>query len=474
MSRPLIDGLKQYINEKNVRLHMPGHKGRDMEELLKLIPEIDLTEVPGVDNLHNPQSIIKEAEQNAATVFGAKKTFFSVNGTTSGIYASILSQTAEGDKVIVQRDCHKSVYQALVFGKLNPEYIYPVYDADNNILLGLDLSDIEDKINNDKDITAVIVTYPSYYGVCSDLEEIASIVHSHGKILIVDEAHGSHLSFHKSLPSSALELGADIVIQSTHKTLPAFTQSSMVHVGTDRVDIEKLKTQMSIFQTTSPSYMLMASLDFATDFAERLGEERLDGILNKISEITDSLNKLENVKIYNSDAMTYKSQEFDPTKFLFRINGITGKRLEAILRSDYNIQLEMSDYYYGLALITMSDRLEDLERLKQAVEDIASSNKYINGYPESIKDIRIINPKIIIPIYNAFYSDKISIQLSKAEGEVSGEFIIPYPPGVPILAPGEMVTKEIIEYINNIKKEHIDILSTDGQMETIKVIKQNN
>lgn len=474
MSTPLIDGLKQYIAEKNTRLHMPGHKAKDLMELSNWIPEIDVTEVPGTDNLHNPTSIIKKAEENAARVFGARKTFFSVNGTTSGVYAAILSQTSEGDSVLVQRDCHKSAYQALILGKLNPEFLYPKYDKDNNILLGLNPADIEEKLKANPDVSVVIVTYPSYYGVCSDLEAIVEIVHSAGKILIVDEAHGSHLSFHKSLPKSALELGADIVIQSTHKTLPAFTQSSMVHVGTDRVDLERLKTQMSIFQTTSPSYILMASLDYATDFVEKKGEERLEEILTKIAEITLHLNELGNVRIYNRNRMTEKSFHFDPTKFLFSIRNITGKRLEEILRSDYHIQLEMSDSCYGLALITMSDEIEDLEKLKDAIVDISTRQKYIDKTKKKIKDIRAITPKTITPIYKAFYSDKISVQLSKAEGEQAAEFIIPYPPGIPILAPGEMITRDIIDYIDYIKSEKIEVLALDEGLETIKIIKIDN
>lgn len=485
MPTPLIDGLKKYIDENNIRMHMPGHKAKNsIEALVKLLPELDVTEVKGVDNLHSACEIIKESQQNASRVFGAKETFFSVNGTTSGIYASILSQTSEGDTVLVQRDSHKSVYQALVFGKLNAEYLYPKYDYKNNMLLGLDPEEIDEKLKTNNSIRAVVVTYPTYYGVCSDLRKIASIVKSYGKILIVDEAHGSHLSFNKRLPESSLKLGADIVIQSTHKTLPAFTQSSMVHIGSDKVDKEKLKTQMSIFQTTSPSYILLSSLDFATDYAEKCAEERLDVVLNKIEEVTDYFRKLPNVRVFNGEEDAFNDSDvnsgvvteesyryrFDKTKFLFKIDGITGTHLEEILRTNYKIQLEMSDHYYGLALLTMSDDLEDIEKLMKAIEDISKNKNYTSQGEDDFKDVRIIRPKIVFPSHKAFYSDKISVQLGKAEGEVSAEFIIPYPPGVPILAPGEEVTKDIIKYLEKIRKENIEVLSSDRHLETIRVI----
>lgn len=473
---PLIDGLKKYINEKNIRFHMPGHKAKDeLKSLANLIPAIDVTEVRGVDNLHNANSIIARSQENAARVFKAKHTFYSVNGTTGGIYASVNSQTSPGDKVLISRDSHKSVYQSLVLGGLSCDYIYPKYDDENNMLIGIDPEEVREKLKNDISIKVVVINYPSYYGVCSDVGKIVSVVREFGRILIVDEAHGSHLSFHKSLPNSSLELGADIVVQSTHKTLPAFTQSSMVHVGTENVDIEKLKLNMSIFQTTSPSYILLSSIDYAVDYMERFGYKRLHKVIKKIDQITIDLNKLKRVKIYNGKDTKNEPYDFDTTKFLFRIEGITGTRLERILRDDYKIQVELSDHYYCLALITALDDIDDLEKLKIVIIDISKKDEYIDEeFEEKNLDLRNIMPKIILEPHKAFYSDKISVQLKKSIGEVSGEFIIPYPPGIPILTPGEEITKEIVDYIECLKRENIEILGLTQDKDKIKVISNIN
>ncbi len=470
---PLIDGLKKYIQENNIRMHMPGHKAKDELKLIaNLIPEIDLTEVRGVDNLHNAKGIIEDSQKNASKVLGALHTLYSVNGTTAGIYAAITSQTSPGDKLLIARDSHKSVYQSLILGNLEVDYLYPKYDEDNNILIGIDPSQVEEKLIKDKSIKAVVINYPSYYGVCSDIESIAEIVHAKGKILIVDEAHGSHLVFHKELPKSALESGADIVVQSTHKTMPAFTQSSMVHVGSKHVDLENLKLHMSIYQTTSPSYILMSSIDYAVDYMDRLGYKELDRVIKKIDEMTSYLEHIDRVRVYNGNIKGKELFDFDKTKFLFEIEGIKGTRLEKILRDDYKIQVELSDYYYCLALITALDSDEDLEMLKLAIEDIAKSDKYIEKtLQKKFLDIRKILPKIILTPHKAFYSDKTSVQLKESIGEISGEFITPYPPGIPILTPGEEITQEIIDYIECIKLENIEILGLIQNEEEIKIIK---
>lgn len=470
---PLIDGLKKYIKEENIRMHMPGHKAKALKTIVDLLPELDLTEVRGVDNLHKARGIIKESQDYAARVFKAKHSFYSVNGTTGGIYASVVSQTSPGDKVLIARDSHKAVYQSLILGNLECDYLYPKYDVDNAMLIDIDKEGLEEKLKNDKDIKLVVVNYPSYYGVASDIEGIRKVVHKYGRILLVDEAHGSHLAFHQDLPKSALEAGADIVIQSTHKTLPAFTQSSIVHVGTDRVDLEKLKLNMQIFQTTSPSYILLSSIDYAVDYMDKHGYKELNRIIKKIDEISDYLEKLPNVTIYNGRNIKMPPYDFDKTKFLFKIDGISGTRLEEILRDDYKIQVELSDHYYCLALLTALDQDGDLEELKFAIEDISKNDKYRrNLYDKKILDIRTIKPKIILPSHKAFYSDKISVQLKDSVNKICGEFIIPYPPGIPILTPGEEITEEIIDYIDQLRKDNIEILGLDKKNLELKIIKE--
>ncbi|WP_352420341.1 arginine / lysine / ornithine decarboxylase [Proteiniborus sp.] len=475
MKTPIINGLKKYALENNKRFHMPGHKGKELLRFLgELIPEIDVTEVEGTDNLHNPSTIIYESQRLAAETFGAIETFYSVNGTTGGLHAAITATVRPGGKALIQRDCHRAVYNALILGKITPKYIYPKYSEENNIVTTLGPEEIDKELSLDSDIDAVIITYPTYYGICSDIKNIAEVVHKHRRVLIVDEAHGSHLKFNNRLPTSALDAGADIVIQSTHKTLPAFTQSSMIHVGSHRVDIEKLKSMISIFQTTSPSYILMSSIDFAIDYMRNHGKDKLEILLNNIEKWTTYMKQIEKVNILDKGSLDSQIFDFDNTKILMKIDGLTGKSMENILREKYKIQLEMSDYYYGLALTSVLDEDEELERLAYAVEDISKKHFYVDRNKNNI-DIRKIKPDINISLYDAFHSEKTEIQFTKSSGEISGDFIIPYPPGIPILCPGEVISDDIISYIETLKKNNIQILGfLDYNREKIKIVKKQN
>ncbi len=472
MKTPIINGLKKYALENNKRFHMPGHKGKELLRFLgELIPEIDVTEVEGTDNLHNPSSIIYESQRLAAETFGAKATFYSVNGTTGGLHAAITATVKPGGKALIQRDCHRAVYNALILGRITPKYIYPRYSEKNNIVTTLDPEEIDKELSLDNDIEAVIITYPTYYGICSDIKRITEIVHKHGKVLIVDEAHGSHLRFNDRLPMSALDAGADIVIQSTHKTLPAFTQSSMIHVGSNRVDIEKLRTMVSIFQTTSPSYILMSSIDFAVAYMANQGKDKLEALLDNIGKWTSYMKQIDKVKILDNDMKDNQIFDFDSTKILMQIDGLTGKSMEDILREKYKIQLEMSDYYYGLALTSILDEDEDFGRLAYSIEDISKKHSYIDMSLNNI-DIKKIKPEAKISLCDAFHREKTEIEFIKSSGKISGDFIIPYPPGIPIICPGEIITDEVISYIETLKKNNIQILGfIDYNREKIKIVK---
>ncbi|RKD28825.1 aminotransferase class I/II-fold pyridoxal phosphate-dependent enzyme [Thermohalobacter berrensis] len=471
MDMPIVKGLEKYAKENNIRFHMPGHKGRNsLLEWGKLIPQIDVTEVDGTDNLHNPTSMILESQDLAAKTFGAKKTFYSINGTTGGIYAAITSVCKPGDRILIQRNCHKSVYNATILGRLEPVYVYPEYDEDNNIVLGINPLDIQNMLEKYNDIKAIVITSPSYYGICSNIKEIAKIVHRFGKILIVDEAHGSHLKFSKRLPESALEGGADIVIQSTHKTLPAFTQASMVHVGTDRIDTEKLKERMTLYQTTSPSYILMASIDMARAYIEKKGTSRLDLIINAIEENIFKLKDLDGVRIFDNNSIKSNNYSFDLTKVLISLKGIniTGRRLEKILRQNYKIQLEMSDLYYGIALTSVLDEPKYIEKLTNAIADIYNKRDYRLDIIPTI-DVKYIKTETVMPLYKAYYKEKKLLNLNKCNGKIAGDFIIPYPPGIPLVSPGERINSDIIEYIKVLKENNINILGIQDESK-IKII----
>lgn len=472
MRMPIIKGLNEYVSKNKTRFHMPGHKGKEvLIDWKNLIPEIDVTEIEGTDNLHFPSSIILESQLLASKTFKTKRTYYSVNGTTGGIYAAIMSSTKPGDKILIQRNCHKSVYNAIILGKLNPIYIYPNYNNENNIVTDINPEDIEKALSKHSDIKAVVITNPSYYGVCSDVESIANIVHKHNKILIVDEAHGSHLIFSNKLPKSAIEAGADIVLQSTHKTLPAFTQSSMVHVCSNRVDLERLETMLSIHMTTSPSYILMSSLDFARAYMDQEGKQKLNILTENVKKVTSFMENIDGVKIFNGRDKKV-CFDFDITKILINLTGINinGSRLEEILNRDYNIQVEMSDSYYVLALVTVFDEYEDLEKLALAIEDIAKKEVYRTDKVDKL-DFKYIKPKTKISIYDAFYNEVEHVETIRSIGKISANFIIPYPPGIPILCPGEEITEEIVEYIEYLKTRKIPILGLSKDMNEIKIIK---
>ena len=364
-----------------------------------------------MDNLQDPSGIIKESQELAAQAFGAKHTLYSINGTTGGIYIGLSTVTNPGDKILIQRNSHKSVYNAALLNRLNIEYIYPNYNERYQVLTGIDPEDIEAKLKKDRDIQVVVITYPNYYGICSDIRRISEIVHKYDKILLVDEAHGSHFVFSDRLPISALEAGADIAVQSTHKTLASFTQSSMIHIGTDRVDIDKLMDMSAMYQSTSPSYMLMLSLEIARAYMEGEGRCKLEECLSLLQDTTKRLIDIKGVHVFIGDEGDNTIYHKDPMKILFRLDGMTGTSLSQLLMEKYQIYLEMSDYYYALALTTLMNTREDFEVLLEAIEGIAKGKSVEHIQP---MDINMPLPRIALPIYEAFYSNKKALNIRRA------------------------------------------------------------
>ncbi|MBC8590243.1 aminotransferase class I/II-fold pyridoxal phosphate-dependent enzyme [Wansuia hejianensis] len=454
MKTPIFDTLKNLI-EKEISFHTPGHKGRNtLIEWSKYIPYIDTTEIEGTDNLLEPRGIIKKSQDLTAKVFGAKMSLYGVNGSTGNIYAAMATIAQPGDKVLVQRNSHKAIYNSMILNRLEPIYIYPNYNEEHKLFTGLNPYDIEIALKENPDIKAVIITYPDYYGICSDIEKIVNIVHKYNKILMVDEAHGSHIGFSKRLPISALKAGADIVIHSTHKTLPSFTQTSILHVGTDKIDLNRLKSNFALYTTTSPSYLLMVSNEIAVAYMDGQGRKILDQSIDKVEDTIKRLQSIDRVSVFTGDNKDKTIYNKDKTKILFKIDGITGSRLEDILRADYNINLEMSDYYYGLALTTLMNTNEDYETFLNAIEDIAKTKAYKKI--EHI-DINILKPVIRKDISSTYYGNKAQVSLKESIGRISGSYIIPYPPGIPLIVPGEEITKELYDHITFIMENSIEI-----------------
>ncbi|MCF6464349.1 aminotransferase class I/II-fold pyridoxal phosphate-dependent enzyme [Clostridium sp. Cult2] len=460
MDTPIINKLKKMKDKNPISFHTPGHKGKStLLNWKELIPEIDITEIPGMDNLHDPRGIIKESQSLAAKTFGAKDTLYSVNGTTGGIYIALGAITNPGDKILIQRNSHKSIYNGAILNRLNIEYVYPNYNENYGIFTGVDPYIIEEKLKEDLEIKAVVLTYPDYYGICSNIKRIAEIVHKYDRILLVDEAHGSHFIFSDKLPISALKAGADITVQSIHKTLPSFTQTSMIHLGTNRVDIKKLKTMSSLYQTTSPSYLFMASLEMARAYMEGKGIIRLEENIMRIHELTKELEKIPRAYLFTGDEEDNTIFDKDTTKVLFRIDGITGTKVSNILREDYNIYLEMEDINYCLALTSLMNEERDFNLLSRAIEEIANKIPY-----EEINTIipNMLRPNIVLPIYEAFYKNRKVLDLKEALGKISASFITPYPPGIPLLCPGERITEELVEYMRFLMDKGIEIMGLIG------------
>jgi len=477
---PILKALKDYSEERVEYFHMPGHKGGNVFKKAALqdfdidLLKLDVTEVPGIDNLHCPESAIMIAQELAAEAFGAEHTFFLVNGTTAGIYSMIMAATNPGDKIIIPRNCHRSVTGAVILGKLHPIYICPEVDDKLGIASGISSDTVQKAIMDNTDAKAVVITNPTYYGVCTDLEKIASIVHKHNMLLLVDEAHGAHFGFNKKLPKSALQCGADMVAQSTHKTLPSMTQSSMLHVKSGRVDIDKLKLFLQLTQTTSPSHILLASLDVARYIMQQKGEELLEIVIDSCEWLRGEISSTKGLYCLSSkDIGRSAICDVDPTRLTvnFKGLGISGTMAEQQLRSKFKLQVEMSDLYNIVAICTVGDEVNAINKLAKALKTIAAETE--EG--KDLKDIsNVYNeiPEMKLFPWEAVYKQSEDILLSKSVGRVSSELIIPYPPGIPIIMPGEVITKEILGYVSECLQNGIRINGTkDVSLKYICVMK---
>lgn len=478
---PLYEGILDYINEKNVSFHMPGHKNGKGILKIKEIPDfkdnllfIDQTEVPGLDNLHLPEDIIMEAQEMAARAFRSDFTYFLVNGTTCGVYSMILGVTNHGDKIIVPRNSHRAVAGALIIGGLWPVYYEPDVDLEKGIAVSVSPERIEQAIRENPDAKAVLVTNPTFYGTCSDIEKIADIVHKYNMVFLVDEAHGAHLPFHREFPINAMDAGADIAAQSAHKTLSSFTQSSMLHVRRGRVDIEKIEFMLRLTQTTSPSYILMASLDLARFQMEEHGEELLSNLLDMVCDFREKVNGIPDIYCFGREIIgKYNVVDLDPTKITinFKNFGIPGTKIADILRRDHRIQVELSDLYNILAMGTIGDERENYDRLYDAIYDISvkySSEREVKDIPEVTWRLpyQALSPR------EAVYEPMEMVDFKKSDGRVSAEIIAPYPPGIPVILPGEIITNDIIENILKVKAAGIKINGPrDQRLEKLAVIK---
>lgn len=470
MKNYIYDKLEEIKDEELISFHVPGHKlGRIFDKLgykdkLEKIYTIDTTEIEGTDNLHNAKEVIKQSQDRASKIFNSNKSIYLVNGSTCGIQAAIMSTCPPKSKLITNRDCHQSVINACILGDVTPSYIKSEICKETNILKGISVSKAKETIDKNLDAKAIILTYPTYYGRTYDLEEIINYAHSKEMIVIVDEAHGAHLELSQELPKSAINLGADIIIQSTHKTLPAFTQSSMIHVNSDRVDYNRLLSILRIIESSSPSYLLLSSLELAIDIYDKHGKKLMKELLNRIEVFRSKFESNQKIKIIN---------EMDKTKIFISLKdyGITGYDLDEILRDKYKIQVELSNFYGVLLICTIGNNNDDFTSLETALEDIIlkyGTNKTVDvvDYPTDIP-IKVLDPR------EAFYKNKKTVKIENSIGKISGEYIIPYPPGVSLISPGEIITQEIITYILTCSKNGMIVSGIkDSNLEFVDIIEE--
>lgn len=455
-------GLKLKSIKKNnyTRFHMPGHKGKNLVHVDWF--EYDFTEIPGSDNLSNPKEVIEEALDDIAKTYSAKKSFFLVNGSTVGIISSIMSVCDPGDSFIIPRNSHRSVYSALILHRINPIYIYPTTHKEYGYGLSINPNDIDDILNKNPNCKGAIITSPTYYGTCCDIEAIVGMLKKHNKTIIVDEAHGPHFTFNNKYPMSAIEAGADIVIQSTHKILNAMTQTGILHICTDGIDQEKVSNNLNMLQTSSPSYPMMISIEEAVYNANN--SKILDDVLVWHKYLEYKLKDTDYKFIDNNIIGKYNVKDFDPMKIWFKHSGIAGNTIDKFLRERYNIQVELSDSFTVLAMMGTGTRLKDIEKLVNALLEINQINikekkdNVLPKYPEA---------QVGLLPWEAQWENKKSVLLEDGIGHVCSDFIIPYPPGIPLVVPGEIITRDIIEYIKSIDRTSIIGLRQEDRINII-------
>ena len=500
----ILSKLDKYKDENIVPMHMPGAKRN--KELIELYMgdmgnpyEKDITEINGFDNMHNAETIIKDAFDEAAELYGADESWYLVNGSTAGNMSAICGVTHKNDVVIMARNCHISVYNAVILNELNPVYIYPEYDEEYGYYKGITLKEIKvivDKYSSDhdrNDIKAVILTSPTYEGNVSDIKSIAEYLHQYNIPLIVDEAHGAHFNFSESFPQSAVKSGADVVINSVHKTLPSLTQTAIMHINYGIVDVERIRRYWNIYQSTSPSYILMSSIARSLSIVKNDGDKLFAEYVDKLTILRNGLSELKHIRLINTDDISKLVLGYKDAKWLYDT-----------LFYKYKIQLEMSSIKYVIAMTSIFDSQEYYDRFLAALKEIdeeidesiskydredilnskvdkdldnrfnsihngeadnrlnySSINNQDNGNKINVADFRDEQALTIAQAFNRrdlSGCDEIQMNNEKIYGKISGESVYVYPPGIPILCPGEVITRKIIAILEAAGEASLEVV----------------
>ncbi len=472
---PIHEALLQHKKNRVVPFDVPGHKGgRGNPELTEFLGidclKVDVNSMKPLDNLIHPVSVIKAAEELAAEAFGADAAFFIVNGTTAAVQAMIMSACKAGEKIIMPRNVHRSSINALVVCGAIPVYVNPGVNHELGIPLGMSVEDIKTAIKENPDAKAILVNNPTYYGICSNLREIVNLAHEASMKVLVDEAHATHFYFGENLPVSAMAAGADMSAVSMHKTGGSLTQSSFL-ICKNTMDPGYVRQIINLTQTTSGSYLLLTSLDLARKNMYLNGKEMVEKTILLAEYAREEINKQGGYYAFSSELINDDTIfDFDLTKLSIHTGNIgrAGVEVYDLLRDEYGIQIEFGDLGNILAIVSAGDRLFEIERLISALSEI---KRLYNKNKVGMLNNEYIEPEVVVTPQKAFYHDKKSVSLQEAVGHIAGEFVMCYPPGIPILAPGERVTKNIIEYINYAKEKGSSLTGPkDMKVEHLNII----
>lgn len=468
----LYEKLEAYGKSDYYGFHMPGHKRNSDVTQANLPYGIDITEIEGFDNLHHAEEIIREAEVRAASMYHAEETHYLINGSTAGILSAVMGCTKKGGKILMARNCHKSVYHAVFLNELRPVYIYPEFDETMELNMAVSPEKIERLLEEHKEVQAVVLTSPTYDGVLSDIERISEIVHQKKIPLIVDEAHGAHFGFHPYFPENANTKGADVVIHSLHKTLPALTQTALIHLNGTRIDRRKIRNYLHIFQTSSPSYVLMASMDECLRMVAEQGDVLFETYVKNLESKRGELKKLKHIRLM-------ETEEFDRSKLVLSVKDtilkkenrvFTGKMLYERLLLEYHLQMEMAAGSYLIAMTSIGDTKEGMDRLLSALFEI---DEELEKNSEEEKRYYLPRQEQVLTSFEVEGMRRMetvkSLSWQKSAGFISMEYAYLYPPGIPLIVPGERITKEtaamLVDYQN--KGFSVEGISVENYIEVL-------
>lgn len=477
---PIVHALQEWVNKAHAPFYTPGHKrGQGMSALLTErwgagVLRWDLPELPGLDNLHAPVGAISAAETLAAVAFGAAQTRFLVNGSTAGIIAAILATCGEGEKIILPRNIHSSAIAGIIHAGAVPIFITPEHDSKLDLAHGIAPAAVKLALEQHPDAQAVMLVYPTYYGACGDLAAIAEIVHSYQLPLLVDEAHGAHFGFHPDLPPAALAAGADLSVQSTHKLLGALTQSAMLHINSDRIDYQRVSQALRSIQSTSPSYLLLASLDAARHQMALHGRELMAETIELARIARAEIARIDGLSVLELSQPTPGFNYLDPTRLTVTVTDLhlTGFAADEILSERLGVTAELPSLQHLTFIISLGNTRADIDRLVSGFGKLATN--YRQDLPLNLPQIQppagILTEMAITP-RQAHRSGHVNVAIDEAIGKISAESICPYPPGIPVLIPGEIITTDALEYLRQILDLGGELVGcSDPNLQTIEIV----